>query len=131
MQKDGMPAIRLFAKLSIVVQDGAAHKELWGCRDGTRMCMKCLTIEASSELTSFDPSLKTNLLNVDQLEIQTIYWSFKELGHAILCKEDAWLCHQAMVSQIMQLPSITSESAMMQQVSGNLKVHWRRFGWLA
>ena len=63
-----MPAIRLFAKLSIVVQDGAAHKELWGCRDGTRMCMKCLTIEASSELASFDPSLKTNILKVDQLE---------------------------------------------------------------
>ena len=42
---------RLFAKLAIVVQDGAAHKEFWSCRDGTRLCMKCLTVEASSELS--------------------------------------------------------------------------------
>ena len=62
---------RLFAKLAIVVQDGAAHKELWGCRDGTRLCMKCLTVEASSELSDIDPSLKTNVLKVDELEATT------------------------------------------------------------
>ena len=51
LSNDGT-AIRLFAKLAIVVQDGAAHKELWGCRDGTRICMKCLTVDAASELLS-------------------------------------------------------------------------------
>ena len=25
-------------------------------------------------------------------KIQAVYWSFKELGHAILCKEEAWFC---------------------------------------
>ena len=57
---------RLFAKLAIVVQDGAAHKEFWSCRDGTRLCMKCLTVEASSELSD-----KTNVLKVDELEKTT------------------------------------------------------------
>lgn len=37
LRADGYPSIRLFARLAVVVQDGAAHKELWGCRDGTRM----------------------------------------------------------------------------------------------
>ena len=32
---EGYPSLRLFAKLSTIVQDGAAHKELWGCRDGS------------------------------------------------------------------------------------------------
>ena len=62
---------RLFAKLAIVVQDGAAHKEFWSCRDGTRLCMKCLTVEASSELSDIDPSLKSNVLKVDELETTT------------------------------------------------------------
>ena len=35
LQRDGCPSVRLFAKLATVVQDGAAHKELWSCRDGT------------------------------------------------------------------------------------------------
>ena len=68
LSADRYPSIRLFARLAVVVQNGAAHKELWGCRDGTSICMKCLTLEASSELSEIDPSLKTNVLKVDQLE---------------------------------------------------------------
>jgi len=33
--------------------------------------MKCLTVEASSELSDIDPSLKTNVLKVDELETTT------------------------------------------------------------
>ena len=62
LSKNGIK-LRLFAKLAIVVQDGAAHKEFWSCRDGTRLCMKCLAVEASSELSD-----KTNVLKVDELE---------------------------------------------------------------
>ena len=61
-------SVRLFAKLAIVVQDGAAHKELWGCRDGTRICMKCLTVAASSELTRINPNLKSNVTKVRDLD---------------------------------------------------------------
>eukprot|EP00973_Karenia_brevis_P058284 8114341-Karenia_brevis.AAC.1 len=59
LQREGGPSFRLFAKLATVVQDGLAHKELWSCRDGTRMCMSCLTVSDDSELANFDPAIKT------------------------------------------------------------------------
>ena len=59
---EGCPSFRLFAKLSIIVQDGLAHKELWGCRDGTRLCMRCLTLDAACELTAIDARLKSKVL---------------------------------------------------------------------
>ena len=35
--------VRLFAELAMVLQDGGAHKTIWGCKGdaGTRMCMLC------------------------------------------------------------------------------------------
>ena len=58
LQREGCPSVRLFAKLAIVVQDGAAHKELWSCRDGTRLCMSCLTVTDESEISAYDPTIK-------------------------------------------------------------------------
>ena len=42
-----------------MVQDGAAHKELWPCRDGTRLCMCCLTVTNESENSTIDCAIKS------------------------------------------------------------------------
>ena len=57
--REGCHSFRLFAKLATVVQDGAAHKELWSCRDGTRLCMCCLTVTDESELSTIDATIKS------------------------------------------------------------------------
>lgn len=56
------PPVRLFAKLKVLIQDGAAHKQTWHCRgDGaTVFCSLCLgLVTASSQLQAFD---RTGLL---------------------------------------------------------------------
>ena len=44
--------IRLFAKLGTVVQDGAAHKDIWYCKgdSGMKMCLGCNALHGKSDL---------------------------------------------------------------------------------
>jgi len=54
---------RLFAKLGMILQDGAAHKLTFGCKGdaGTRLCMLCRTLV----------SVKSNLVDEDGQELLT------------------------------------------------------------
>ena len=42
--------VRFFAKLSMFLQDGAAHKLVWGCKGdaGTKLCMMCANLVAEA-----------------------------------------------------------------------------------
>ena len=65
--------IRLHARLATIVQDGAAHRDIWKCKGdaGTRMCMCCLAVSAGSEISDIDPSLKSNAITEGELVFTT------------------------------------------------------------
>ena len=68
--------VRLYAVLSMFLQDGAAHKMVWGCRGdaGTKLCMLCTNLVAvKSELVDEDRSklLVCNLIHEHQLSFAT------------------------------------------------------------
>ncbi len=67
---------RLFAVLSMLLQDGGAHKLVWGCNGdaGTKLCMLCLNLIAElSGLVDVDGSdiLVCNLCQEAQLQFAT------------------------------------------------------------
>ena len=64
--------VRFFAKLSMFLQDGAAHKSVWGCKgdSGTKLCMMCtnLVTEASGLVDEDgEDILVCSLIHEDQL----------------------------------------------------------------
>ena len=65
--------IRLYAKLGCYIQDGAAHREVWGIKGdkGTKMCMCCDIVDGVSELTTFDPNVKSNVIKASELHYNT------------------------------------------------------------
>ena len=79
MQLDGPDgenvAMRLFVALSMFLQDGGAHKLLWGCKgdSGTRMCMLCTNLVALASGIAIDGEnvLVCNIIHEDQLRFAT------------------------------------------------------------
>ena len=70
VSEDGQ-ALRLHARLTTIVQDGAAHKDVWKCRDGTRMCMACNAVAFGTDLDQYDPSMASNVIRDEGLEFTT------------------------------------------------------------
>ena len=70
LHDEGGQCVRPHARLATVVQDGAAHRDIWKCKGGagTRMCMCCHIVLAGSDLTDIDPSLKSNAITEGELE---------------------------------------------------------------
>ena len=64
-------SMRLFAELKTFVQDGAAHKDLWKCRDGSRQCMSCNALEFGSQLQAFNTGMAVNAIKHSSLKFST------------------------------------------------------------
>ena len=64
---------RFHARLGIVVQDGAAHRDLWKCKGdaGTRFCIGCFTLHYSSDLVSYNPNLQQHIIDDKDIEWTT------------------------------------------------------------
>ena len=66
------PQVRIYATFSMALQDGGAHKAVWGCKGdaGTRFCMLCLNlVKRSSGVVDTDGSrlLVSNLIHEHQM----------------------------------------------------------------
>ena len=83
-------AIKIFARIRVSLQDGAAHKSTWCCKgdSGTRLCMLCKNVVAAkSELVAEDGSglLRANVIYRGELVLSDdndIRTTVRELSEA-------------------------------------------------
>ena len=75
MSSESGESLRLHIKLKTMVQDGAAHKEIWQIKgdSGMRMCVGCDIINSNSDLLQYAAAgdLKQNVIKVCDLEFTT------------------------------------------------------------
>ena len=66
--------VRLYFDLSVVLQEGGAHKTVWSCKGdaGTKLCMMCLNLRTEKSGIATDGSdLVCDLIHEHQLQFAT------------------------------------------------------------
>jgi len=97
-------SFRLHAQLGIIVQDGAAHKEMWSMKGdgGMRMCLTCDIISSNTEIVEFAPTsdLKQNIIKSSDLTFYTDE-HVKDTAHRLKAFHDAGAADFDDISKVM------------------------------